>query len=362
MSEPIYLLDRSGGELDDTCGMAFWYNRLEHDHGIVPIDRPDYFQDGINIHDDLSTVAEMELSRASIEDLISHILSVNGDLTIEQKETLYRRAGWVAAFALFVEPRIRAEFENVSTEAELILDRDPLWVPVTPDRVLCHREGRYLVYKEYKSTITAGAKWASSWPYQIQLHIGMKAIEEELNEPVAYSQIIGLLKGDRRGDHLLHPYVWGYRHSKTGAWTHEYAKARTADWERAPVWDYPDGCVAWVEACGEEVALSQFPHSAPVFLNERMLDNWVARKTSRMEEIKYALENGARADESIRRLYFEQRTKACAPAFGDACPYRPCCWNASINAAPLASGIYEERVPHHQIETNALADRGKLNG
>jgi hypothetical protein len=301
-----------------------------------------------------------DLSPGAVQNEINRILAgAPTDAVQEDLETLYRRCGWFAAYALFMEPRLRKEFENVSTEAELILDREPLWIPVTPDRVLRHREGRYLVYREYKSTITAGSKWVSSWPYQIQLHLGMKAIEEELNEKVAYSQIVGLIKGDRRGDHLAHPYVWGFRNRDTGAWTHEYTKARAAAWDRAPVWDYPDGIVAWVQSCGEDLAIQQFPHSAPVFLNERMLDNWVARKYGRMEEVAAVLDE-SRVNENIRRLYFEQRTKACAPAFGDACPYRICCWNAAVGAAPLASGIFEERTPHHQIEINALKDRGKL--
>lgn len=357
-AEIIYLLDRSAGETDDTCGMAFYWNRLHGKRGIEPVEKSTYLTEGIDIHDDLSAVASLEeITTNVVNDLIQERLNAAGENP--NKETLYRRLGWLAAAALFMEPRVRADYENVATEHEIILDRDPLWVPVTPDRVLRHRQGRYLVYREYKTTITAGHKWISSWPYAIQVHLGIKAIEEELSEKVAFGQIVGLMKGDKRGERLAHPYVWAYRNSQSGEWTHDYSKARSAAWEHMPVWEYPGGICEWVEKLGPEVGLSQFPHSAPVFLNERMLDNWIARKTARMAEIEATLSD-CKNDESIRRLYFEQRTKNCRPAFGDPCPFLAACWNAAINAEPLASGLYQERTPHHIIEINALREQGRM--
>jgi hypothetical protein len=350
---PLYYTDRSACETDDRCGMEYFWNRKYNGMGIVPKNRPIYFKIGSETHEDLAAIAEMEdISPESINTLVKEITDPLNEEDKQNRsimEVLYRRLGWLSAYALYIEPRIRAEFENVQVESEIILDRTPLWIAITPDRVLRHRQGKYLVYREYKTTITAGQKWVRHWPYDIQVHCGIQAIQEELNEKVAYAQIMGLMKGDTRGERLAHPYVWGYYNEAQEKWTHDYAKARAAGWAPAPVWDYPGGVVEWVQRCGEEVAIGQFPHSAPCFLNERMLDNWVNRRISR--EIQVAEEiDTCQTDLDQRQIYFEQRTRNCSPAFGDPCAYIPACWNAGINDNPLASGIFEKREPHHEVE------------
>jgi hypothetical protein len=262
-------------------------------------------------------------------------------------ETLYRRLGWLAAWAIYIEPTLRKEYENVGTEAEIILDRSPLWVAVTPDRLLRHRERHYLVYKEFKSTISSGPKWINHWPYAVQVHLGMKAIEEEMEEKVAFTQIVGLMKGNESYGRLNHPYVWAYRRGDD--WRSDYA----AGWDHAPVWEYPGGVVEWVTRLGEDVARSQFPHSAPIFLNERLLDQMIERRIEREREIA-EWEDASRVDPGTRNLVFEQRTEQCRPAFGDPCPFLAACWNAEINKNPLGSGLYKVREPHHEIEVEWL--------
>jgi hypothetical protein len=364
----ILLLHRSGGELDDDCGMAYFWNQVYANEaagvqaGIVPKKEAIYLQVGRETHEDLAMIAEME--DISPEALRTRCAELTATLTDEDRldrammEVLYRRLGWLVAFALFVEPDLRRDFETVYLEDELILDRTPLWVPVTPDRVLRDRKDGRLVYWEWKSTMTTGFKWTNSWPYAIQLHIGMKAIEEELGEAVKYSQIIGLYKGyESQADHALnHAYVWAYRNTGTGEWTHDYQKGRGASWERAPVWEYPGGIVSWVERLGKEVAQGMFPRSPQVHLNEMMLDGWVRRKTARMEAID-KVRATSQWDRNVREVTFEQRSKRCRPAFGDACPYLGLCWNASMNDRPMASGLYQPRVPHHEVEQLWLEER-----
>lgn len=353
MNNPIYLLDRSGADLDDKCGMALWWNRIQDGTGIVPAEENDALETGKEIHDDLSRLAESGDCGAAADQLVDEILGqiAGPDPILSIREHAYRRAGWAVAFALYIEPRIRQEWENVAVEGELILDRTPLWVPTTPDRVLRHKVSGIYRYLEYKSSISASKNWLDSWKYAIQLHIGMKAVEEELGIKVAYSQIMALMKGDNRDGLLKHPYVWGYYNSDTGQWTHDYSRARGHAWNPRPVWEYPDGLVGWVRACGEDVALSQFPHTEPVMLNERMLDQWVTRKLARSRQVAEVAAKCVDNQEE-RLVYFEPRTSHCRPAFGFACPYRLACWNATVNANPLASGEYVKRVPHHQIEIN----------
>jgi hypothetical protein len=140
--------------------------------------------------------------------------------------------------------------------------------------------------------------------------------------------------------------VWGYRHT-SGKWSHEYE--RSTGWEPAPVWEYPGGVVGWVQFCGEDVALSQFPHSYPVFRNDKMIEEWVARRVYRQKVIAVVADE-CQTDLAKRNIYFEKRTRSCRPAFGDACPFMNACWNAAVEANPLASGLYKVREPHHDIE------------
>ncbi len=351
----IYLTDRSAVETDDKCGMRFWFNRKEQGIGIVPALQPLALAVGSATHEDLRTVAEMpDLEVPTIQaalDAIGAAVSADDRDTQAAMEILYRRLGWLAAMALYIEPDLRREYANVSTEAELILDRSPLQVAVTPDRVLRHRSRGRLVYREYKTTITAGKKWLDSWKYAIQLHIGLAAVSEELGERCAYAQIVALMKGyySKTDHHLVHPYVWGYYNKATDQWTHEYDKARSAAWTPMPVWEYPGGVIEWVQRCGEDVARAQFPATEPVFYNERMLNDWVARRIYREKILAETLEV-CYSDESQRNLFYERRQGQCKPPFGDACPYLSACWNAEIGRDPLRNGEYVTRTPHHEVE------------
>jgi hypothetical protein len=370
-SAKILLMDRSGAELDDDCGMAFFWNRVWHPAaddsvaGIVPEKEAIYFKVGRETHEDLHMVSEMEdLSVPVLEERVKELtndLTAEDRLDLDMMERLYRRIGWFVAQALFIEPKTRDQFETIYCEDEIILDREPLWVPITPDRVLRRKSDGKLIYREYKSTAFAGQKWTGSWPFAIQLHLGMKALAEELGEPIEYAQIMGLYKGYPGRDGLSHPYVWAWRNIKTGAWTHEYARAvPRSDWERAPIWEYPDGPVKWILTLGEEVALDQFPQSPPVFLNEDMVTDWITRKTHRAKEVSLVGET-CLFDHKLRSLMFEKRTKKCRPAFGDQCPYLPLCWNKSMAETPLAKG-FVPRTPHHEVEILWLQERkeGKI--
>lgn len=348
----VFITDRSAAELDDKCGQAYWWNRKENGSGIVSIHESIALNVGREIHEDFAKLALMEdLSPEALQGTIDGWLSaLTDDDKLDQTlmERTYRRAGWFAAWGLYIEPTIRAEYTNVSVESELVLDRRPLFVAVTPDRILRHRTSGYLVYRELKSTISASKKWLDSWLYAIQLHLGMKVVEEELGEAVKFSQIVGLMKGDFRGDHLSHPYVWGWYNESTGKWATSYDQARSAAWTSMPVWEYAGGVVEWVQRCGDEVARSQFPHSPPVFLNETMLSEWLNQRVYREQQIQTHLDGGAPYEQMFA---FPKRLKSCRPPFGDACEYLAACWNSQVGSDPLASGEYIVRTPHHHIES-----------
>lgn len=351
----IFYADRSGEDLDDKCGMAFWWNRLEGDGGIVPNEDAMALRVGGEIHQDLEWAATSEdISETALTDYCQGLLlALDQDARQEEKERLYRRMGWLVAYCLWIEPGIRARYKNVFVEDELALDRKPLVVGVTPDRVLEDLVTGHLIYKEYKSTIGASFKWLNYWKYAIQLHLGMKVVEEELGRKVQFAQVMGLLKGDERNGRLMHPYVWAYFSASRNAWAHDYNKARGSDWMPAPVWEYPGGILEWVKIVGEDEGRAQFPHSSPVFLNERMLEDWVGRRTHRHRVIEEVKEKCLTSWED-RVIYFPPNLNNCAPAYGFQCPYIPLCWNAENQRNPLGRGDYIKRTPHHTIELTVI--------
>lgn len=345
----IYLTDRSGEDLDDECGMKYWWNRECEGTGIVPVETAEALLVGAQIHDDMQDLATMSLTDEAIEGWV--LEQINEEGTIDpldqiRRENLARRLGWFVAYALFIEPTVREQFSNVMCEDELILNRDPLWVATTPDRILRDRDVK-LVYREYKSTITASSQWLNSWKVAPQLHIGMAAVEEELDEKVAYSQVVGMMKGTVRDGRLHHPYVYGYYNEKLDKWSPGYIAGQ--DWTPRGVWDYPGGLVQWVRLCGEDVARAQFPHTEPIPFNQHLLRDWIIRKTARAK-LRSTVRQICLDDRDVRVVYFEPRTKRCVPPFGPPCEYRSACFNAGVGADPLKTDQYVRRVPHHEVE------------
>lgn len=351
----ILLDDRSGAELDDKCGQAYFWNRKFGGIGIVPKEESKHLTVGALTHEDMHMAATMEdISETKIKAIVDGILDglTAGEQELQQRmEMLYRRLGWFIAWLLFMEPAVRETYETITTEAEMVLDRDPLWVSVTPDRIVRHRSSGHLEYWEYKTTISASTKWMMSWVYKIQLHLGIAVVQEELEKPVKHAHVIGLMKGteDYNGN-LRHPYVYAYHNTETQEWTHDYQKARSAAWTKRGVWFYPDGLVAWVKKLGSEVALAQFPMSPPVALNADMLNEWTFRRKMRLMRINRAPEHGGNLQEKMHWVTFEKKQNQCRPPFGDQCPYLQACWNAEIGKDPIGSGIYVKRQPHHQLE------------
>lgn len=297
----------------------------------------------------------MRLDDGSIQSFIDSVLqplvTTFELLTRSEKEILYRRLGWLVSWALYMEPKIREKYDTLAVEHDLILDRTPLWIPVKPDRVLRDKTSGDLVYLEYKSCLSASQKWLLSWHFAIQLHSSLAALSEEMKETVKFAQIVGMLKGNRSlsDGRLLHPYVWGWYNAASDKWENRYEAARSADWQPRPVWEYPGGIIEWVRGCGQDQALAQFPFTAPVFYQQRILDNWVARQIYRRKEV-LANEEVCRTDLVRRSEIFPMRTKQCRPAYGDPCPYLRLCWNASSHNAPSQDPDFEPRQPHHEIE------------
>lgn len=342
----IILTDRTTIETDWECGRKRWWYKEFGGTGIVPTDEADYFKWGKEIHNDNEELA----ATGQVDPILAKILEEAGDISQRpayELEPIWRRMGWIAAYAEYVEPKLQEEFEDVLVEGELVLDRSPLWINVIPDRVQRFRSGPNkgrLLYREYKTTKFVNQGWLDYWPHAIQLHLGIKAIEEELQEPIAYAVVEARLKGDVSYGRLNHPYVWAKVNDK-GEWFPAYETKAPLTY--MPIWQYEGGVREWVKRCGEETAIKQFAQSRPIFCDARLVEEVVKARLQREETIREWRSDGELGNFSS---LFEMHTTKCSPVIGSKCPYLDACFNMAVGDDPIASGRYRTRVPHHELE------------
>lgn len=354
MKKPVkqgqyFLTEYDDVEIDDSCGMKFWWSQKESGRGIVPTGKVVGDMMLAETKKDLRTVSLMsDISQGALEDMVDDILEPLSDAdrkNTPKMELLYRRLGWMVAHTLFMEPDLRKRFDRIEVPESIVLDRDPLWVVTHPDRIMRNKiDAKHIIYREYVPT-TPGmmmTKWRQSWHYNMRLHVGMASAQDEIKECITEGQIMGLGMGfiSATSGTLHHPYVYGYKRPD-GTWAQSYLSGEKS--VETPIWEYPLGLVEWVKRCGKEVAESQFPLSPPVYLKHIMLDGWVARRLHRERELDN-FTNVCHTNKHERRIHFEPRTSQCIPTLGDACPYLKACWDQQTNNMPMKEGVYMPNI------------------
>lgn len=345
-----FMVNFQDAELDDTCGMKFFYSQLYGGRGITRKDT--IISDKIleETHNDLRSLSGMiDISKTAVQNIIDDVLSKvlkrpQAKHDSEKMELLWRRLGWFAAFALYIEPEIRKSFQSVPIDTEIVLNRDPLFVISYPDRALMDRESNETIYQEYLPMPhnLSNRNWLQSWHYNMRLHAGIEAAQDALKTKIAYGQVRGLSLGyvSVLDSKLRHPYTYGFYNEKTDTWSKNFGTETDGKWVSRPVWEYPLGIVKWVELCGKDTAEAQFPLSPNVYLDKRMLDMWTEARLHRERKIDYLSDKTDKDNEHIRHIYFERRTTACRPTYGPPCPYLRACWDPTIQKDPLASKEY----------------------
>lgn len=357
-NKQTFLVEFQQTEVDDTCGMKRWMTGIEGGSGLQAKTSilPEML--AAEVHSDLQCIAQMtDISPTAIKEVIDDIISGLNyeDLKDTVKmELLYRRLGWLAAFAIYIEPEIRMDYEPIVVDSEIVLDREPLWVIAHPDRVLRHKKTKELQVREYipMPPGLTNQKWLHSWHFNMRMHVTLAAVMEDLKLGMDFGIVMGMSEGyiSTLDGRLAHPYTWGYRNKKTNQWSNVF-KSDKDGWELAPVWEFPGGIVGWVKMCGEGIARNQFPLSPPIILNKGMLDNWVERKLHREREIK-TVSDIATTNLHLRGIHFERRTAQCRPITGEPCSFLTACWNVKTAANPLKSGGYVANRTFQLTECN----------
>ena len=346
------LTDRTTIETDWECGQKRWWYKEEGGTGIVPKEEAIWFRQGRDYHADFADIAlaaEPELLAKEMIACFEGKIRETTDAICQ--EELCRRAGWIAANAIYLEPATRKDYRTLLVEHELVLDRSPLWVAVTPDRVLERISDSKVIVRDYKGVGGWGISksWLDQWPYAIQMQTLIAAVAEELEKPVGFAQVVGLSKGQEKFGRLNHPYVWASFSFAKSEWVPAGEGTGRKDLTPRPVWEYPDGILAWVRKLGPEVASAQFGFSPPIYLNERLLGDLITSRTRREREVK-VFRKQATEDPKAKAIHFEPRFSRCKPPIGSPCPYLAACHNATVNTDPIGSGLYVARTPHHDLE------------
>lgn len=354
MSEPkqTYIVDLATVEMDQKCGMAYWYHKHEGGKGLVLKANVLKSMTLAQTHADIRVIAGMDdispaAVQACIDDVLSYLTPAD-KLDVRRMELLYRRLGWFAAYALYIEPKLRELYEDIPIDPECVLDKEPLWVVTYPDRLMRSKINKdTLLYLEYEA-MPAGLqtkKWLDSWEYKVRLHAGIAAIEQSMKVSISFAKMVGMSEGfisttDKR---LMHPYVWGYKHGSEWSSTSRFELKDGKKWEMVPVWEFPGGVVQWIQMCGPGTAEAQFRESPYFGMNSTLLDEWVASRLLRERQIKL-LGGACVHNVGMRNIHFERRTSQCMPAGEPECSFLNMCWDRETAKRPIMSGLYERNV------------------
>lgn len=357
--QPIFVTTLKEANLDDSCPQKLWYAKFQRGSGIVPnteILPNEMFEATLS---DMQTVSLMQdISPGAIQEVIDgvlHGLSSQDLKNTRAMELLYRRLGWMAAYAIFVEPQIRKIYATIDIPDTTWIERESLRVNTpTSGRLLRNRQNGQVEHREFVLTGSANAKWRESWEWNIRPHLTLLAIREGLGQKIDFCRIIGLNTGFTSsvpGAQLHHPYVYGHFNKTTGEWSHLF-KLTDEDggsWVERPVWEYGLTLIEWVIKVGATVADQQFPLSPKIPLNQRVVNLWLQRRLFRERHLQ-SMKVTAQDNMYLRNLHFPMKTEACAPIHSAPCAFKDLCWSEPFMSAALMSQKFTPNNPLLKVE------------
>lgn len=210
--------------------------------------------------------------------------------------------------------------------------------------------------------------------------------DEEGNETGFYETASPLIRGWRKWDPTL---GWQYAHS----WYYPNSENKSGKgslgrgWEMFRAWEVEQfttetmgkaaqeaigGVKGWIKLlasnkiqpeCGD-ILMNQFVVPQIYYRNQDSIDSFrrqLEAEESNLTERVHCVCLSLRQDsptpfQNALDIYFPQHRSSCHDYFGGNCPCIPICYNKQIFAAPLASGLYQVRVPHHAAELASLKE------
>jgi len=350
----MIFIDRSRVSLDHKCQRArFWGNEFRG-RGIAPEGAAYPLIFGSVLHEALAHVNRGESAEAALalvqEEFTTRVSPLTGERGWYLAEQWALLSGLVHGYTGLILPQILGEYEIFSVEGECEMPlKEGIVLVATPDMLVRRKADRTLWYLEFKSTSSNSGKWVKSWGRSIQAMAGALTMEQSVGEELAGYTILGLYKGykDKKDGRTRSPLTYWWKRGDEES--PDYKKG----WEMLPTWER-EGGVAKVVADllstpeGMQTVADLFPQTQPLFVNRRLVDQWIAQLIMREEEISAARQpDFAFPPREVMDRTFSQNFDNCEPSFGFDCPFVNVCFNPAGEADPFSQG-YKWRDPHHK--------------
>lgn len=373
----IRLIDRTRTTTDWKCPRARYYGYEYQGRGIVKTGTSLPLFMGTLIHDATAAIGTFtqrgeEVPIDAIADAARTEMRVNlieaakGVIEKGTMEFAYEQAalteGIIRGFYKHVWPRLMAMYPKIiAVEQEMeysLFSNDGLEIVfMTKPDILVEDANGELVYIEYKSTSSKQDKWIQSWDTAVQLHSSVMATEATIGRRPSYVQIVGMYKGYESYGKQSSPFCYAYKRSGNPPFTTDQIQYDyKAGYRRFATWELTGGVKEWVEGMPENILANQFPLTAPIMVNESLVNDFFRQRLSREREIEYfhrQVDAHPGTTEQMMNQIFPQKFDQCVPSFGWPCEYRKLCHGQVTD--PLEEG-YELRTPHHARELEAMND------
>ena len=359
MSKFIKLYSKSSVEQDWTCPRKYHWNYCYGGKGITKEATHLSLFLGTSLHDGLAAIAHGvdidEIGETAREQVKEPLLKASEDGDPQQaidfaNEQAALVEGLLRGFHRYVWPRLMDQYPTIiAIEQPCLYKYDGLAFMARPDLLLADRQNQ-VVYIEYKSSSSKKVEWVNSWNTSIQLHSGVKAVEQTLGTAPQSVIVIGLYKGFISYSKQNSPMCYCYKKSGNPPFTTDQIQYEfKAGFKRYPTWELDGGVKKWVEDMPEQILGNQFMQTPPIFVNEDLVMDFFAQQASRQAAIAGAVSKMTLVGEDGQKILldeaFPQRFSECSPAWGSPCSYRQLCFGDARN--PLESG-YEWRNDEHQ--------------
>lgn len=366
---PVRLLSRTASVTDWRCPRArFWANEYLG-RGISKSTTSLALFTGISLHDALAAIATYHqqgvpvpidtIADLAFKQIYDNLSAVpDGEIASAETEEFAKEQGTltegiIRGFYKHVWPRLLAQYPKIvaiEQEVEYKL-ADGFIFMAKPDLILEDNEGQWH-YIEFKSTSSKKSEWVNSWDTAVQLHSSIKAVEQTMGRAPVDVIILGMYKGYISYNRQSSPFCYAYKKNGNPPFTQDQIEyAYKSGFKRYPTWELPGGVKQWIEDMPEQILGDQFPMTAPIYVNEDLVDAFFRQRLIREREIlegAMAIQEDPSDIETMDRV-FPQKFDVCVPSFGWSCEYKKLCHGKVSD--PLNEG-FQLREPHHKREAD----------
>jgi hypothetical protein len=309
---------------------------------------------------DGETISIDELASTAFNQMYEALVQAPSKGTDEDRDTYAKEQatlveGLIRGYHKHVWPKLLVKYPTivgVEQEATYVM-ADGIEFIARPDLLMADAQGG-IHYIEFKSTSSKKPEWVNSWDTAVQLHSSVKAVEATTGILPEDVTIVGFYKGYVSYGRQNSPFAYGYKRSGNPPFTQDQIQYDyKAGFKKFEVWSMEGGCKAWIDSMPESVLADQFPMTAPIYINEDLINGFFDQRTRREQDIQYAVESMDTVEpkDVLLAKYFPQRFDACAPAWGYGCEFKKLCFGFVQD--PTSEG-FTLRIPHMEAERKAL--------